>query len=762
MFKNMRFSTKLLLTVTLIVFVSLVGMSIINYFQAQQFFLDLGKKSLIQMQTGIQNALQMKNDITQEKLKVDLAVLEGKLSEWGMPFIDNNQVVHQTIVNQITLQREEVDVPVLKFGDVVINNNFEFIDKLKQLIGGTATIFEVLPGKLLRVCTNVRKKNGERAVGTYIPASSPVYKTVMSGETFYGRAYVVDDWYVTAYKPLRDANGNIVTVIYVGRKILNPQLKHYFNQTSQEGIGDIFVYNSKGTLLIAKDKSLIGKSIFDLPCGKFLQNKKKELVEYKSNGTKYMISLSYFKPWDWYIAIKLTERELLHGLNVRMLTSSAIELSVAIFVAFLGLWLALKFAIRPLRMIARQSEKVVEGDLNWEFDYKIQDAIGNVVLAFKKVLEYIKKIFVETKKGVGLLFSSSAELDVVAEQIELGSKETDELAGTASEAAQELNSKMQSVVATMQQTTDNITTVASAAEEFSITIGEIASNTTKAKDVASSAVEKADEASKRVDKLGAAAKEISQVTETINSIASQTNLLALNATIEAARAGEAGKGFAVVANEIKELAQQTSKATEEIKHKVDVISQATDLTVQEISDITTVIKDIDEIVSGIAAAVEEQSVTIKDIANNINQAAEGIEHAKQEVEEGSTFAEKIGQDISRVKEKTVYMRGSSEDLLKFSKSLLELANRLNNLLDKFKITDPCPRLDKCGFVKRYGNSKDKLVIGFVNSYCKGGLMDECKRKIYAEKHGHPPVDEMMPNGKMVPGTEAEKEEQNKM
>ncbi len=155
----------------------------------------------------------------------------------------------------------------------------------------------------------------------------------------------------------------------------------------------------------------------------------------------------------------------------------------------------------------------------------------------------------------------------------------------------------------MEHATSNIEMVAVAVEEMNTTINEITTNTSVAKKTTNDAVVRADSVSNRMSELGEAADEIGRVVESITDIYGQVNLLALDATIEAAQAGVAGKGFAVVANEIKELAQQTSEATDEIKGKVGGIQRSTESTISEIKGITGIINTVDDIVTGIAGSI---------------------------------------------------------------------------------------------------------------------------------------------------------------
>ncbi len=193
---------------------------------------------------------------------------------------------------------------------------------------------------------------------------------------------------------------------------------------------------------------------------------------------------------------------------------------------------------------------------------------------------------------------------------------------TASEAAV--------VSSAAEQVSHNTSTIATAVEEMSTSVGDIAETADEASSVASEGVDRADRTNATVDRLGSSSKEIGDVVELIDSIADQTRLLALNATIEAARAGEAGKGFAVVANEVKELAQHTSTATDDIGQRVAGIQRDTTTAVEEIGEISEVIKRISSHQQTIASAVEEQSATTDEITKNLNEAVQG----QNEVSEG--------------------------------------------------------------------------------------------------------------------------------
>ncbi|MGO4881759.1 MAG: methyl-accepting chemotaxis protein [Bryobacteraceae bacterium] len=278
-----------------------------------------------------------------------------------------------------------------------------------------------------------------------------------------------------------------------------------------------------------------------------------------------------------------------------------------------------------------------------------------IVEGFNRTLDTVVDPLKVAANQASALASSAEELTAVSNQMASNAEETATQANVVSAAS--------------EQVSKNVTVVATGSEQMQASIREISKSANESAKVAKAAVSVAETTNHTISKLGESSVEIGKVIKVITSIAQQTNLLALNATIEAARAGEAGKGFAVVANEVKELAKETAKATEEIGQKIDAIQSDTKGAVQAIGEISGIINQINDISNNIASAVEEQTVTTNEIARNVGEAAKGT----------AEIAQNIGGVAIAAQNTT---RGAT-DMQKAAQALSGMAAQLQGLVAKF-------------------------------------------------------------------------------
>ena len=351
--------------------------------------------------------------------------------------------------------------------------------------------------------------------------------------------------------------------------------------------------------------------------------------------------LSYiqaFKPWNWMIGSGVYIDDLDDAFRTMVLDAGLIWLVGLVLAAGLGVQIGRSIA-KPLGQLVVRMRDLAAGDTARAVDgTKRQDEIGELARA----MEVFRGNSIENKRlldeQVELKHAAAEERNRTLREMAAGLEQRvrssvesmtqvgERLNGASvamSRTAEQTSQQTTAVVAATEQTSSNVQTVASAAEELSASGGEIGRQVALSAEIARAAAEEAGQTNTMVSSLAAAAGRIGEVVRLIDDIASQTNLLALNATIEAARAGEAGKGFAVVANEVKTLANQTAKATQEITAQIGSVQAETDRAVAAIRHIGETIHRVDEATASIAGAVEEQNAAIHEITRSVQEAARG-------------------------------------------------------------------------------------------------------------------------------------------
>ncbi|WP_369832198.1 methyl-accepting chemotaxis protein [Blastococcus sp. TF02-8] len=316
------------------------------------------------------------------------------------------------------------------------------------------------------------------------------------------------------------------------------------------------------------------------------------------------------------------------------------NLTVVVIVVGILVALGIGFGVaRNISGTARRVQAVTEalsrGDLTQEVGIRGGCELGQMAVALDEAVVSLRGVMGAVASSADAVAASSEELSASSAQISASAEETSAQSGVVSSAAEEVSRSVQ--------------TVAAGAEEMGASIREIATNAAEASEVAHRAVQAAATTTSTVAKLGESSAEIGNVVKVITSIAEQTNLLALNATIEAARAGEAGKGFAVVANEVKELAQETAKATEDIAQRVLAIQGDTTAAVTAIEEISSIVAQISDRQTTIASAVEEQTATTNEMSRSVQEAAGGTTQIAENITGVAGAADSTNQALGQTR-----------------------------------------------------------------------------------------------------------------
>jgi methyl-accepting chemotaxis protein len=311
---------------------------------------------------------------------------------------------------------------------------------------------------------------------------------------------------------------------------------------------------------------------------------------------------------------------------------------------------------KPVSTMVLALDRVSNGDLASRANLDTKDELGAMAKAVNNTLDSLQQAFVSIGENAHTIAAASEELSAASRQ----------MTGDADDTS----ARSEVVSAAAEQVSVNVSTVASASEEMTATIREIAANAANAATVADKALSQAANTEKTVGSLKSRGDEIGSIVNLITAIAEQTNLLALNATIEAARAGDAGKGFAVVANEVKDLAKQTSEATENIAQKIQAIQGDTSHAVIAIAEFVESVKEVSTIATTIATAVEEQAATTNEITNNVTEVAKG--------------SSEIAETINGVAEAAKSTSAASSQSLNAATELAKMAGELQGAIGRFR------------------------------------------------------------------------------
>jgi methyl-accepting chemotaxis protein len=593
------------------------------------------------------------------------------------------------------------DVPELMTGQAVLNGNVSQVDRFTALTGGSvATVFVRRGDDFIRITTSLHKEDGSRAVGTRLDHENPAYAALTASQSYHGMVHLFGRDYMSGYHPIHDPKGAMVGALFIGFDVTETlrHLKDMIRSFKVLRTGYFFAVDSKGVARIHptkedQDISSVQDSAGRWPIRDMLAQKE-GIIRYRwlnsergeSNEKEKISTITYYKPWDWVIATSSYNDELFSELRSLRDTLLILALLGAAGISVLG-YGVIQRNLRPVSTVTGIVDRMSQGKANVEVDLSIRertDEVGVLARAAHAMASSFRALLLDVGQTVRTLTGVASQLSTVSGQTSEGVTSTSEKTTRVVESARSASSSTHAVAGSMSQAASNLESVSDATAQMSATITEIANNAERARQISQQATGQAKAVASMMTSLGQAAHDIGKVTDAINAISAQTNLLALNATIEAARAGSAGKGFAVVANEIKELAQQTAAATEDIKAKIASVQSSSDGVIGDIESISAIIVQVGDLVTSIASAIEEQAVVTKNVAENIARASTGVKEATLGVNDAAQSSTAIAAEIADVNSTVAQIRDGGERVHANAAELSRLAQQLAEMLAKFE------------------------------------------------------------------------------
>jgi methyl-accepting chemotaxis protein len=537
----------------------------------------------------------------------------------------------------------------LKSWGMLLNGDTAEVDAFNLANGGVATIFMRKGDDFERITTSLKKEDGQRAVGTLLSRTHPAYKLMFEGGQYTGRAVLFGVPYMTHYEAIKDAEGKVVGILFIGFDIADFQAslqkmvdETRFFETGATAVIDPRQDNADAVFVIHPTAG--GKKVLEVqPDAGEMLTEMRASPEVWVRDAKPLLNTSSDAPWavkrqaqtgGWWVVSEVSDREAMAKHWRTMYAFWALLVGATLLVGLGLFWLIRRSISRPLADLTRAVTTVAQGDLTSSFATDRTDEIGLLIGEVEGMRKQFQSIMVNVRSATDSINTASAEI----------ASGNQDLSARTEQAA----SNLEETAASMEELTSTVRNSAEAARQAN----QLAAN---ASDTAVRGGQVVGEVVTTMEAINHSSKKISDIIGVIDGIAFQTNILALNAAVEAARAGEQGRGFAVVAGEVRSLAQRSAEAAKEIKgligtsvDKVEAGSRLVANAGQTMSEIVGSVQRVSDIIGEITAASGEQSDGIGQVNVAVNQLDQMTQQNAALVEQSAAAAESLKEQASQL------------------------------------------------------------------------------------------------------------------
>jgi methyl-accepting chemotaxis protein len=574
--------------------------------------------------------------IMAERVKSSMALLRDYGAQFGSP------------VQGEKIRVNDRDVPELLLGDTPIGNQFELVDKVTGIMGGTATIFSRDGADYVRISTNVMTPTG-RATGTVLAPQGAAIKEIQQGKSFYGLVDILGSPYLTGYEPITDTSSNTIGVWYVGYKA---DLQELFAAVQKSRVlrkGFVAIRDNLGAIRVHSD-NITPEEVTAILSGQ---------------ASGWQLDSKIFGPWKYEIITAYSNDEVDGMVASASLKTALIILLGGLVMVIIVYQLIQAVIIKPLHKTTQRLHDIVngEGDLTLRFNSSGSDELADLANGFDSLMDRLQKTINSVASATNQLFASANQLKTIA-------AESNQAGVLQSQDINSIASAIYEMSTSAEQVANNADSVAQAADQAKQESEQGYRNLRETIDSTQTLATNIEQAAHGIEALADATNEIGAVLNVIRSIAEQTNLLALNAAIEAARAGEQGRGFAVVADEVRSLASRTQASTAEVDKMVKRFQEnsinaseqmrlaedqvhanvtAADGSGKSIQQVLSAVSQLSGLNQEISTSVREQSKVAEDINSNITRINNNSDKNHQRIQETLRSAEEVSQLTEEIK-----------------------------------------------------------------------------------------------------------------